>query len=395
MGVEKETVGEEQERHATNLELFLDLAFVLSIAQATTFISSNFTPTGILKGVLLTWLIWWLWTAFTWAGAAVNFQTSTKHRVFILFMIPMLLVVAVSLPYAYADLGLWFALSYLVVQVWITLLQGIDAWDTVDTRKAWLSYGPFALIAPIILVTGAFFDDNTRIIIWSCAAAVNIASALFGGRTSKNVWRINASQFTERHCLFIIISLGEVIVAVGVKASSLVEKYSFTFDLGLSVVIAAAIACIYWWTYFAYLPDVLEHALGSVETRRKGQVARDLFSFGHFPIVVSIIFYAVIAKHFLEHPFDPLETTDLVLLALSATLLLGSILHIQWRLKRHLSPQRMMGIVATLILAWCGQYMDAVTTLCLYALLMGTISIIIWFKVKAEVQESTQGKAEK
>ena len=98
---------EEKDRQATVLELFLDLAFVFSIAQITTFIAGNETNTGILKGVLLAWLVWWLW---------------------------------------------------------ITTLQGLDAWKTLETRKAWLSYGPPALLAPVVLMAGSLVDGNARII---------------------------------------------------------------------------------------------------------------------------------------------------------------------------------------------------------------------------------------
>ncbi len=59
-------------------------------------------------------------------------------------------------------------------------------------------------------------------------------------------------------------------------------------------------ACVLWWVYFAFIPDVAEHRLESAAQR--GRVARDLFTFGHFPIVAGILGYAVVAKHMVPDP---------------------------------------------------------------------------------------------
>ncbi len=381
MNNKNKDTNEVDSRQANTLELFLDLVFVLSIVQITTTMSSNLTFNGLLKGVMLTWIIWWLWTAFTWAGAAVDFQSSTKHRVFILFMIPMMVIMAVTVPFAFSDLGIWFAISVFVVQVWITLLQGLDAWIDPLRRKAWLSYGPFALVAPFVLVIGAMFDGNTRISIWCVAITINILSALFGGRTSQNSWKIDAVQFTERHSLFIILSLGEIFIAVGLKATSVLEKNPFDFGTAAAIIAAASIACVYWWTYFAYIPEVLEHKLASVDKSQKGRIARDLFSFGHFPIVVSILLFAIVAKHLVEHPFHILENTDLILLGVSVFLLIGSIMHFQWRIARSLSMIRLATILVAILICYAGQFLNGISTISLLSLLIGISSTGVWFRV--------------
>ncbi len=66
-------------RHATNLELFLDLVFVFAVTQVTAFVSHDLTVSGVAKGLLLAWLAWWQWTAFTWAGTAVDLEGSATR----------------------------------------------------------------------------------------------------------------------------------------------------------------------------------------------------------------------------------------------------------------------------------------------------------------------------
>ncbi len=55
----------ERERHATNLELFLDLVFVFAVTQVASLISHHPTGTGTAKGLLVAVLVWWQWSQFT------------------------------------------------------------------------------------------------------------------------------------------------------------------------------------------------------------------------------------------------------------------------------------------------------------------------------------------
>src|SRR5215204_7412703 len=50
----------------TFVELFFDLVFVFAITQLTALTAHDLTPDGILRSILLGWLIWWAWTQFTW-----------------------------------------------------------------------------------------------------------------------------------------------------------------------------------------------------------------------------------------------------------------------------------------------------------------------------------------
>ena len=134
-------------RHATNLELFLDLVFVFAVTQVTSFVAHDPTLAGAAKGLLLAWLAWWQWTAFTWAGTAVDLEGDAMKRVMVLCMIPAVLVMAITLPQALTTQGLWFAGAYWLVQVWVLALQGVDALKEPGTRSAFLAYAPAAVIA--------------------------------------------------------------------------------------------------------------------------------------------------------------------------------------------------------------------------------------------------------
>ena len=50
----------------TFVELFFDLVFVFAVTQVTALTAQNLTPDGVLRSLVLFWMIWWAWTQFTW-----------------------------------------------------------------------------------------------------------------------------------------------------------------------------------------------------------------------------------------------------------------------------------------------------------------------------------------
>ena len=55
-----------EEQGVTFVELFFDLVFVFAVTQVTALTAQNLTPDGVLRSLVLFWLIWWAWTQFTW-----------------------------------------------------------------------------------------------------------------------------------------------------------------------------------------------------------------------------------------------------------------------------------------------------------------------------------------
>ena len=113
----------------------------------------------------------------------------------------------------------------------------------------------------------------------------------------------------ERHGLIIIIALGESIVAVGVGASSSTQLQGNEIACALlGVVVAGAL----WWTYFDVTALVAERRLTSPHGAERARLARDSFSYLHFPMVLGIVLLALGIKKTLEHPDEVLKTIPAV-----------------------------------------------------------------------------------
>jgi len=87
-----------------------------------------------------------------------------------------------------------------------------------------------------------------------------------------------------------------------------------------------------WWSYFGWLKDALEHAFARAAPVRRGSLARDAYSLGHFPLVCGIVGFAVTTKDVLHHPETPLTAEALATLVLGVLLFTCSAALAYWRL---------------------------------------------------------------
>lgn len=361
---------EEQGRHATNLELFLDLVFVFAVTQIAGLLGSALTLEGVGRGLLLAWLVWWLWSQFTWLGTAVDLGDRSVAQFQVLATIPVALLMAVAIPAAFEASGLQFAGAYLVVNLWALAIQGGTLWADRRTRSAWLRYLPLAALAPSLLFAGAFLQGDARVVVWTAVAVLNVASALAAGtrgREATSEWTIDPVHFPERHALFVIISLGEVVVAIGASGSA--GELGPTVGAGL--VAAVAVACVLWWTYFAYVPRAVERSLRMASGAERGTIARNVFTFGHFPIVFGLLLYAVAAKHAVADAAEPLGPGDLAVLAGAVASFVGGLAALQWQAVRRIWPERLAVIVGVPALcATVGPWLPS-------ALLLAAVAVIL------------------
>ena len=354
------------ERHANNLELFLDLVFVFAITQVASFIAHNPGGVGVAKGALMAFLVWWQWSQFTWAGSAIDLQQVAATRVLVLCLMPVTLLMTIAIPDAFHHDAVWFGAAYLGVQLVVLGITRSQALRSAATRPGFVRYASIVSIAPVLVFVGALLRDDWRIASWIGAAALNILGAL---RATTGEWTINSVHFAERHSLFIIISLGEVLVAGGASATDV----GLNRGTALAILVSVGLACVLWWTYFAYIPDVVEHALREATPARRGVLARDLFSFGHFPLAFGLVLYAVVVKHIVVHPYGHLTSDDRWLLASAVAAFVGGLLLLRLRISGKVAWPRLLVVVAVAALCWLGNRLSGLTIVGGVALLIGAM----------------------
>lgn len=313
------TVRATRAQGATFIELFFDLVFVFAVTQVTAVLEEHLTPLGLVQAVLIFWLVWWAWTQFTWTLNAAD----TEHsgiELLTMVAVAAAFIMALTVPDAFETTGWWFASSYIAVRLvgiagqwWVS--AGDAEWRGAIRPWAILSFGGLAAVA-----LAAALPPVPRTVVFGGAVALDLFSAW---RAGSGEWRLYPGHFAERHGLFVIIVLGESLIAAGLNAEGLPRS-----SVLLAVVVPAVVgACGLWWTYFSRAKDALEEGMQQTPSRDRGRYARDVYSFLHLPIIAGVIGFAVAivqAIHAVEHhPGDALETTGVWALIAGVSLFVG------------------------------------------------------------------------
>jgi low temperature requirement protein LtrA len=302
----------------TFVELFFDLVFVFAVTQLTALTAHDLTPDGILRSILLGWLIWWAWTQFTWT---LNPADTTHHlvRIVTLAATAVTLVMAASVSRAFGDEALWFAVPYVIVRALGLGLQVLVELERRDADHAGvIRWATLSVVGLLLVVIGAMVDPMVRPWIWLSAIVADVVAAIIAGRAT--TWDLDPAHLSERHGLFVIIAIGESLILAGTAVAN--EERSGA--LGAAAAAAILVASLLWWTYFGWLKEALEHAYAAAPPERRGPLARDAFSLAHFPLVGGIVGFAVALEEIGLHPEDPAPPAVLAALGVGVALFVAS-----------------------------------------------------------------------
>jgi len=373
---------EEAGRHATNLELFFDLVFVFAISQLSRLIASDISASGAAKSALAAWIVWQLWSQFSWLGTAVDLDRDAPTRLAFVSSIFPCLFLAISIPEAFDATGRQFGLAVLAGTVWVLGLQGLGLWGDDLTRPAFIRYASLAGVGPIFIAVGGFVAGNARIAMWVLGMIVSAAGTVLvnrqRGEDDNSAWRVDPVHFAERHGLFVIIVLGEVLVAIGVAA----REHEMTLLVAGAVLASAFLAAVLWWAYFGFISRFGEEGLKVGHGLERARLARDFFTYGHFPLVLGVAFLATVVEHVVSHPEGHLHGDHLWLFGTAVGLIAGGFMALQWRLRRHVNLERPIAVaVVVALLAFVGPHVGGVAMVALVAAVMTVMQAVTTVRV--------------
>jgi low temperature requirement protein LtrA len=336
----------EEEKRTGFLELFFDLVFVFAFTQVTTLLLEDTSAAGFGRAALLFALIWWAWSAYAWLTNAIDVE-NVGTRLFVFAAMLATFFMALAVPDAYADEGAWFVVAYFVVRVLQVALYLWGVRDDPLQRVAVTKLAPWFLVAPVVALVGGLADDPVRTVLWTASLAIDVLGTLFAGRSG---FVVSPSHFAERYALIVIIALGESIVAIGLAAVELERDVVFV----LAVAVAFAGAAAAWWAYFDFTQFATDRALHRASPERRGPLARDVYTFFHYPLVLGIIFLAVAAKKTVAAPTEPLSDGGRAALALGVALFVLGFVLLRYRVIRRIAWERiaaaLVAVLAVLIL---------------------------------------------
>ena len=370
----------DHEHRVTPRELFFDLVFVFAFTQVATLLANDPTFAGIGRGVLVLAALWWAWASYAWLTNVVDPEDTVIGAALLVALIAMF-VGALVVPVVFDGKGVLFGAAFLVVCAMHTALYALVGRGHPDLLRAVLRLAPWTLGgATLILVAG--FTDGGQIWLWLAALACTYIGAVATGTSG---WRLHPSHFAERYGLIVIIALGEAFISIGIGASAT--------DVGLHEVVAAVlgllIATSFWLAYFDFFSIRGERTLLEREGPERVALARDLYVYAHFPMIVGIVLFAFAMKTVIGHVGEELDSVAAFALCGGSALYLLSYSAIRSRVEGRvrLSRGRFVAALALVLLLPVATVVPALAALALVTavwLALHTYEFVWWREARAE-----------
>ena len=334
------------EHRTTPVELLWDLVFVFAVTEVSSLMAHDLTWGWFARSMLVLALVWWAWSAFVWAANAQN-ATSGTVRACLLMSTAVIFITGLSVPGAFGSDGTVFAVSYAIVR-FMHLALYADA--SRKGNASWSAIAGFAVTVAIgmaLLIVGSFFHGGTRIALWAVAVAIDYAGPAWLTRERlRGLQHVAVAHFAERYGLFVIICLGESIVAIGLGAAA--GHPHLGAQLITAVTLALLITIGMWWTYFDRYAAMAEERLR--EHDDPVLAAADGYSYLHLLIVAGIITFAVGARVLVRHFGVSIPAAPRLALCGGVALYLVGHVGFRRRLSGELEHQKLAVAAALLVL---------------------------------------------
>jgi low temperature requirement protein LtrA len=341
-----------QHSRVTYAELFFDLVFVFAITQISHTLLAHFTLPGALQVTVLFLAVWWVWVFTSWI---TNWLDPEKTPVRLLLFAMMLggLVLSTSIPKAFEERGLWFAIAYAAMQVGKTVFLWLSTpASRPRTRMNAIRIAAWLSTSAIFWIAGGLAEGQSRLALWAVALVIEYISPALRfwipryGASSVADWMIEGGHMAERCALFIIIALGESVVVIGATFAEL----AWTGENMLAFVSALVGSIAMWWIYFHIGAEA-----GSEELSRSsepGRLARLAYTYLHMPIVAGIIVAAVADELVLKHPGGHSDLKTVTSAIGGPLLFLFGTMLFKHSFRGFLQLSHGAGIIALCVLAW-------------------------------------------
>jgi low temperature requirement protein LtrA len=336
------------------IELFFDLVYVFAITQLSHKLLDHFDVQGALQTAILLLAVWWAWIYTAWFTNWFDPEQRTVRLVLITGMVASLLM-STSIPEAFTDRGLLFAVAYVALQVGRSLFVIWAARDNEMLRTNFVRLVIWSLLAGILWIAGALTSGSTRELLWVIAVLVDYAAPLFFyvvpglGRAHTSDWNISGQHMAERAQLFVIIALGESILVTGATFGDL--------DMSMEAVAAFVVAFLgsvaLWWIYFDRAAGDAAEAIA--HSSDPGALGRTAYTYIHLPMIAGIVVTAVGDELQIAHPLGhATPETAIALLGGPALFLAGHALF-KYVVFSVVSIPRLVAVVLLVLVGIVGQ----------------------------------------
>jgi len=349
------------ERHASWLELFFDLVFVLAVAQVAKMLAEHSDLGGMLKYLALFIPVWWSWVGYTFY--ADRFETDeTAYRILMFSGMLAVAALALCLGNAFSASGdIPFVVCYVLVRAVLIGLYIRAAYYVPLARSYCLQFIKGFGIAAGLWLFSLVLPPPARYFVWGAAVLTELLTPFLNMKRVGDL-PFDRSHIPERFGLFTIIVLGEAVIATANGASQTVWTVPTVATAAIGFAMAAAI----WWVNFNFVED------SAVKSR--SLFPRFVYLYGHFFIVASIVAIGIGVEHAIKETSDAhLHLPTLVLLGGGIGVYLAAITVIKLVSENcDLFYTRIASIAVSLSMILAGQFLPPVVSLAGFFLILAS-----------------------
>ena len=359
---------EDGERHASYLELFFDLVFVVAIAQLAHELVIDHSLEGFAIFAALYLPVFIAWQGFS--IYADRFDTDdVVFRLVLLMGMLAILALSVQIPDVVHGSSTGFVLAYVVLRSLMIALYLRSYRHVREARPLIVRYAAGYSLGVGLWLVSLAFPAPVRYVLWGVALAWEYSLPVLFRRWHASI-PVHTSHLPERFALFTIIVLGESVVAVALGTADSEWQLSSAAIAALGFFAAAAI----WWTYFG----------GGSELALQRSVTPVLvFAHAHIPLLAALTAVgAGISLAIEQAGQDHLDAGSRWALAGGAALYLACVTVAQQATVLGFPPRtvqsRAVGVAALVVLALLGGELEPFV---FTALTTGVLVVLVAFKL--------------
>jgi len=260
------------ERRASWLELFFDLAFVGAVGQLAGAFQSHPGLGALARFALLFTPIWWLWVQLTFYADRHETEDAA-HRFSILVAILLCVALAASAPSALAGHTTGFVTAFACLRGLQLLLYARARRHLPATRPLYSCYLIWFSVGGGLWLASLTVSGSARYAFWGAALLTDAAGSLAMLAPRRRL-PLNSAHLADRFQLFVLIVLGESMARLISAAAAR------PWSLPLAIVLTAALVTLaaLWWAWLT--------AVGRCALNSPAAIAR--FTALNLPLVAGI-----------------------------------------------------------------------------------------------------------
>lgn len=310
---------EHRERRTSWLELFYDLAFVAVIAQLSTRLSHQPTWAGVGEFVAMMTPVWWVWIGGTFYNE--RFETEDlSQRVFTLLQMIPLATMAGAIHGGFGDTSRYFAWSYVAARSVLVVMWLRGGWHNPVARPMTDRFALGFLISIALWTASVYVPAPARVLLWAAGLLIDLLTPITTLKFQAQLPAFSMSRLHERFGLFVVIVLGEAVVAI---VEGIAHLLVFTPLAIGTVTLTLVVVFSLWWVYF-------DHVMGRIA--RPPFWRQAIWSYSHLPLLMALVAFAAGVAQAVELGMHDIPSPIRWLIAGSLAVVLLSLGVIEWTL---------------------------------------------------------------